>query len=120
MSTPILAGIKFMKAMPRLPVADARRTVAFYTEMLGFNLGVLWPEDRPAFLILERDGVRLAFDVVEGHRAQPDASSMGFYLEVEDVRAIYRAIQERVRVEWGRKFITTAAASSPSGIRMAT
>lgn len=91
---------KFKSATPRLPIADARRTVKFYTQVLGFQASP-WPDDAPTFLLLDRDEVRLAFDVVPGCQPQSQPSATGFYLEVEDVRALHKAIKAKVRVEWG-------------------
>jgi len=87
--------------MPRLPIADARQSLDFYTQMLGFTVACLWPEVRPTFLIVRRGGVRLAFDVAGSGAANAAESSTGFYIEVEDARAVHESIRERVRVEWG-------------------
>jgi len=90
----------FQSVCPRLPVADLRRSIDFYTTILGFHLDVLWPEDEPAFCILRRNGVRLAFD----QSSEPDvprSASAGFYIEADDVLALHEAIRQRVPVEWG-------------------
>ena len=91
---------KFKKVSPRLPIAEAGRTVKFYTQLLGFSASP-WPEDAPTFLLLDCNEIRLAFDVVPGCPPQSRESACGFYLEVEDVRAMHKAIQARVKVEWG-------------------
>lgn len=90
----------FQFVCPRLPVADLRRTIDFYTLVLSFKVAVLWPEDEPAFSILERGGVRLAFDRAPEAIA-PKASSTGFYIETDDVRAVYESVRRRVAIEWG-------------------
>jgi catechol 2,3-dioxygenase-like lactoylglutathione lyase family enzyme len=95
-----IAGPRFQSVCPRLPVADLRRTIQFYTIILGFRLDVLWPDDDPAFCILQRDGVRLAFDQAEIEDT-PRAASLGFYIEAEDVRAVHVLVRERVAIEWG-------------------
>jgi len=92
---------KFIKAMPRLPIANARRTAEFYTSVLGFKVTGRWPARAPNFLLLDRDDVRLAFDVVKGHPAQSAKSACGFYLETADVRALHKSISGRVQIEWG-------------------
>ena len=91
---------KFKSATPRLPIADAHRTIKFYAEVLGFQASP-WPEDAPTFLLLDRDKVRLAFDIVPGRQPQSGEPAAGFYLEVEDVRALHQAIKAKVAVEWG-------------------
>ncbi|MFQ5550867.1 MAG: VOC family protein, partial [Gemmatimonadales bacterium] len=54
---------RFERVTPRLPVADLRRTISFYTDLLGFALTTSWPDDDPTFAILERDATTLAFFV---------------------------------------------------------
>lgn len=48
----------------RLPVTDVKRSASFYADVLGLNIGTLWPEDQPGFAILSRDGLRLQLGVV--------------------------------------------------------
>jgi catechol 2,3-dioxygenase-like lactoylglutathione lyase family enzyme len=91
---------RFLKVVPRLPVADLSRTTRFYTEVLGFRVGLLWPADAPAFTILERDGLAVQFYSPDGPVAEP-AGHGTLNFEVSDVRAIHEALRERVRVEWG-------------------
>jgi Glyoxalase superfamily protein len=52
-----MPSIKAIKA--RLDVADVARSAGFYADMLGFDIGTLWPDDSPPFAILSRDGLRL-------------------------------------------------------------
>lgn len=43
----------------RLGVADVKRSVAFYEDVLDFRVNSFWPDDDPQFAILDRDGLRL-------------------------------------------------------------
>jgi catechol 2,3-dioxygenase-like lactoylglutathione lyase family enzyme len=92
---------KFKRVVPRVTVADVQRTIDFYTQTLGFHVCGLWPQDHPTFLIVERDGACIAFDVARAGLTQLPESNLGFYIEVEDVRAVHECLRERVRVEWG-------------------
>jgi catechol 2,3-dioxygenase-like lactoylglutathione lyase family enzyme len=87
--------------IPRLPVADLGRTVAFYTRVLGFQIGVLWPDDHPTFVTLDRDAVSLGFFTPDALRGQVTIGTADLYLGVDDVRAIHTTIKDVMRVEWG-------------------
>lgn len=54
MSRPVIGSM-----CPFFIVADVPRTIAFYTERLGFETSHLEPERAPFFAILERDGAML-------------------------------------------------------------
>jgi catechol 2,3-dioxygenase-like lactoylglutathione lyase family enzyme len=92
---------RLLGVVPRLPVTDLTRTVAFYTRVLGFEVSVLWPEDRPTFAILDRDAVSLGFFTPDAHRGQVTIGTADLYLGAADVRALHAAIQDVVSVEWG-------------------
>ena len=92
---------RLLGVVPRLPVADLARTVAFYTRVLGFQVSVLWPEDRPTFTILDRDAVSLGFFTPDAHRGQVTIGTADLYLGADDVRALHAAIKAVLPVEWG-------------------
>jgi hypothetical protein len=52
---------RFLNVAPRLPVTDLRRAIEYYTDVLKFTACRLWPEESPAFAILERDDVCVQF-----------------------------------------------------------
>jgi catechol 2,3-dioxygenase-like lactoylglutathione lyase family enzyme len=89
---------RFKCTNPRLPVADLKRTVDFYTRILGFHVGLLWPEEKPTFCLLDRDDVCMAFDAVKEPIGSPRA---GVYVEVEDAQSVHDAIKNHVKIEWG-------------------
>jgi catechol 2,3-dioxygenase-like lactoylglutathione lyase family enzyme len=81
-------------------VADARRTVAFYEQVLGFEVDVAWPEEAPTFFILKRDATSLAFFEPDEHR--PDTIGYAeLYIEVTDATALHAELAGRVPIEWG-------------------
>ena len=92
--------IRFTGVVPRLPVQDLQRTIRFYTELLGFQCGLLWPDGQPMFTVLDRDEVSLQFyQVGEQVQAQTGHGILSF--DVTDARAVHHAIHERIPVEWG-------------------
>jgi catechol 2,3-dioxygenase-like lactoylglutathione lyase family enzyme len=93
--------MQFKRITPRLPVADLRRTVEFYTQTLGFVENLLWPAEEPTFCILDRGDLSLSFFTLA---SRPDAKAIGgcdLYIEAEDVTGIHEALREKVKVEWG-------------------
>lgn len=94
------AECKFIGGTPRLPSSNLERTIDFYRQTLGFELGVLWPGKNPAFCILQRGGVKLAFDSADNPIALPK-ESLGFYIDVDDARALHESIRDRIEIEWG-------------------
>jgi catechol 2,3-dioxygenase-like lactoylglutathione lyase family enzyme len=86
---------------PRLPVADLGRTVAFYTRVLGFQVSVLWPADRPTFVMLDRDSVSLGFFTPDALRGAVTIGTADLYIATEDVRALHSAVKDLLPIEWG-------------------
>jgi uncharacterized glyoxalase superfamily protein PhnB len=79
----------------RLSVADVRRSADFYADVLGFQIGTLWPEADPKFAILNRDGLRLQLAQGDG----PVGCTLCF--DVSDASTFHSSIREKVDVEWG-------------------
>lgn len=81
-----------------LAVADVGRSVAFYTERLGFTVEALY--DAPAYATLVRDGVRLSL-AEQGHQASdlpgfvmtvpadPGRAAAALVLEVANAKACH-------------------------------
>ena len=92
---------KFTRITPRFPVADLRRTMEFYTQILNFREDVLWPEDKPTFCILTCNHISLGFFIPDEHRPAKVSGNGEFYIEVENVRELHEEIKGRVAVEWG-------------------
>ncbi len=91
---------ELIDVIPRLPVANLDRTVAFYRDTLGFEVDVLWPADDPTFVILSRDEVSVGFYVFGNGRS----GTIGYaelYLEVENVVALHKGMAGTVAIEWG-------------------
>jgi catechol 2,3-dioxygenase-like lactoylglutathione lyase family enzyme len=95
-----MAAFDVTRAGTILGVADVPRSLAFYRDVLGFQLDVLF--DEPPYAILSRAGMRLSL-AEQGHPA-PDhevvmtaptdsarAQSM-LVLEVADAHAIHEAL----------------------------
>lgn len=90
---------RYMLAIPTLPTSDMSATVAFYRDLLGFDVAVLWPDDEPTFCILIKDAVEVSFTAApEGWLAD---RGVAMRLRVNDTLAIYEQVRDVVEVEWG-------------------
>jgi catechol 2,3-dioxygenase-like lactoylglutathione lyase family enzyme len=117
--------IRFTNVWPRLAVQDLTRTIAFYRDVLGFDVGLLWPDDSsPTFTILGRDDVQLQFYVLakdspSGSNTAAVAGEGVINIETSDVRELHAALDGQVPVEWGPEVYTYGrrefAVRDPSG-----
>ena len=85
----------------RLIVRDVKRSAAFYADVLGFDIGTLWPDDSPQFAILHRDGLRLQLGKRHGPSAGESEPGCTLWLDVSGVVDLHSAIKEKVSIEWG-------------------
>lgn len=89
----------FAALIPELSVSDARTSVAFYTNILGFSLRYDRPEE--GFAFLDRDGVQIMLDQVGVGRdfdpllktlAQPWGRGVNLQIRVTDVAVLLAAL----------------------------
>lgn len=90
-----MTTIKAIEA--RLPVTDVRASAAFYSQVLGFDVGTLWPEDSPEFAILSRDGLRLQLGLSD----LPAVGSCTLCFDVTDASAMHSKLKDKVKIDWG-------------------
>jgi catechol 2,3-dioxygenase-like lactoylglutathione lyase family enzyme len=91
---------RFQRITPRLPVVDLRPAIEFYTKLLGFKLGLLWPENAPTFAILDRDQASVQFCVAES-RGEVPVERATLCFDIDDARALHASLAGRCAVEWG-------------------
>jgi catechol 2,3-dioxygenase-like lactoylglutathione lyase family enzyme len=87
------------KLTPMLQTPNVRATVAFYTEMLGFKLEVLWPAESPSWCRLAHGDIQVMFMTNEHYGAPAMTGTL--YIETDEVMAIHRSLEGRVEVLWG-------------------
>ena len=101
---------------PMLAVRDMKKTIYFYMESLGFQLGMLFPgPDKPEYANLSKDGMALMFipaaNLGIGKDEKP-GKGVNLYLQIDgDIDAYYDEIKRR-----GVK-IATEIKDEPFGIR---
>jgi catechol 2,3-dioxygenase-like lactoylglutathione lyase family enzyme len=81
----------------RLGVADVTRSANFYSTVLGFDVGTMWPEAAPEFAILHRDGLRLQL----GKRDSAEGSGSTLCLDVAGALDLHSTIKDKVTIDWG-------------------
>jgi len=94
------------KLTPNLMVEDVAKTLAFYHEILGFEVVTTLPEQEPFdFAIVHRDGVELMFqsrpslsENVPALSGGPIGASQTFYIEVAGIRDLYQALHDKVEI----------------------
>ncbi|HET7641262.1 MAG TPA: VOC family protein [Ktedonobacteraceae bacterium] len=94
------------KLTPNLMVEDVNRTVAFYQEVLGFELLTSVPEEgQLAWAMLKRGGVELMFQTrgslteeLPSLGGKDIGGTFNLYIDVEDIQGLYAAIRDKVTV----------------------
>lgn len=83
------------RIIPELDVSDLARSLAFYTEVLGFSVLYERPEER--FAMLDLDGARLMLEEADGPGRRfrtaplerPYGRGVNFQIQVEDAQALH-------------------------------
>lgn len=94
-----MSTIKAIEA--RLAVADVKRSADFYTSVLSFSVGTLWPENEPEFAILHRDGLRLQLGKRDTPVTDIPNESCTLCLDVSDALELHASIKSKVNIDWG-------------------
>jgi catechol 2,3-dioxygenase-like lactoylglutathione lyase family enzyme len=88
-----MPSIKAIEA--RLDVVDVARSVAFYADVLGFEIGTLWPDDSPQFAILSRDGLRLQLSRYDGDSVPVSHPGCTIWLDVSGVCDLHSTLKNK-------------------------
>jgi uncharacterized glyoxalase superfamily protein PhnB len=88
--------MRFTGLVPMLHTEDVSGTAAWYAEVLGFEKS---GQDGERWCALSRDGVTIMF-MRNDHLGTPGATATQ-YVYVDDVMALWAAIEGRVAAEWG-------------------
>jgi catechol 2,3-dioxygenase-like lactoylglutathione lyase family enzyme len=91
----------FRRIEPRLHTADFKAALAFYRDLLGFEVLTTFPDPEPSFALLQRDDVGLQIGGIDGTRTKDQKPTCSLYVDVTDVRALHAALTGKVAIEWG-------------------
>lgn len=86
------------RLVPELDVADLKRSLAFYVDLLGFAVAFARPEEK--FAYLERNGVELMLEEAAGPGRRfrtapleyPFGRGMNLQIEIPDVDALHARV----------------------------
>lgn len=92
---------RFHSLEPRLHVADFNRSVAFYRDVLGFEVLSTFPEGTPSFALLARDGVGLQIGGIDTAKAPSSPPTVTLYFDVRDALVLHARLKDTVAIEWG-------------------
>jgi catechol 2,3-dioxygenase-like lactoylglutathione lyase family enzyme len=84
-----------------LHTADFNRSVAFYRDLLGFEMLSVFPDINPQFALMARDGVGIQIGGPEAKRAPADPPACTFYFDVSDALGLHAELKEKIEIEWG-------------------
>jgi lactoylglutathione lyase len=94
------------KLTPNLVVSDVDRSLAFYRDVLGFEVQMTVPETSPfVFAIVATGGVEIflnasstALEEYPAFRDRPIGGTLTLFLEVTGIEAAYESLKSRVKV----------------------
>ena len=96
------------KITANLMVKDMEKTIAFYRDVLGFDVAMSQPENPPfAWVSMVRDGAGIMFATRESFEADPDlemfkgmkiGGSLVMWIIVDDVKSIETAVQGKAEI----------------------
>jgi uncharacterized glyoxalase superfamily protein PhnB len=109
--------MEMKKIAPNFAVQDIEKTVTFYRDVLGFKLEMAVSEDKSGveqelseqkkyiYAMMTRGSVQVMFqrtdsigEDVPPLKGVPIGASVSFYVEVEDINALYREIKPKAGV----------------------
>ena len=94
---------EFRNTTPMLKTKSIQDTVDFYTQVLGFELETIWPEDEPTLCVLDRGSVHLMFSTDADWDApgSPPTMTGQLVFDVSDASGLHDEIQHQAQVLWG-------------------
>lgn len=109
--------MKFKKLTPNMMVDDVRESVKFYTDILGFTLNMVVPEDsktidnelkdgkKYVYAMVSRDEVFIMLmkkDVFEEDlpmlKGTTIGASVSFYCDVDNINKVYNSLKDKVDI----------------------
>jgi lactoylglutathione lyase len=102
----VTPSVNFVSATPNLLVSDMAASLAFYRDVLGFQLEQSVPDAAPfVFAWLKRGGVELflndAKPVVSEHTSLRAGNTSTLFVVVNDVDAFHAQLSGRARIVMG-------------------
>jgi catechol 2,3-dioxygenase-like lactoylglutathione lyase family enzyme len=120
MTTRPVAGVRFGRTAPTVPVTDLEQALAFYVGRLGMT-EIFRNGDPIGFVIVERDAAEIHLSLRRDHRATTENV---FHLMVDDATALFEHVRAcGVRIVKGIRDadygLRTFVMADPDGNRIA-
>lgn len=90
------------RLIPMLESNDLKASLAYYRDILGFELTGIAPDaDNPYWIAVKRDGIELMFSSRNAHSLQPKPEMTGvLYIYSDNVEEIWEELKEKVEIAW--------------------
>jgi catechol 2,3-dioxygenase-like lactoylglutathione lyase family enzyme len=85
----------------RLHTSDFARSVTFYRDVLGFVVESTFPDDKPSFALMSRNGVGLQIGGIDTYKAPDTPPTCTLYFDADDALGMLEALKSKVTIEWG-------------------
>lgn len=93
--------MKLDHLVPMLETDDLKKTVTFYTDVLGFTCQEMYPQEEPCWACLRREGVAIMFSSRNEHSPAGKPTMTGsLYLYPDDVDEAWEQLKDKVTVEY--------------------
>lgn len=94
--------MRLTNAKSMLETESLKRTVEFYTELLGFTCQEYFPDaEQPVWASLARDDVELMFTARNEHSPIPQPTMTGsLYLNTDNVDEAWAHLKDKVTIEY--------------------
>ncbi|OGD63752.1 hypothetical protein A2160_03695 [Candidatus Beckwithbacteria bacterium RBG_13_42_9] len=97
--------MKIRQLIPELLVENMARSLKFYNQVLGFKSEIVFPEDKPIFAQVGRDGVQIMlYDRSDFQKEIPKlkkikmAGTVLLYFKAEKIESFYQEIRDKIKV----------------------
>lgn len=82
---------------PLLGTHDLQKTIAFYTDLLGFTLAATWPEDNPGWCNLTSGDASVMFSVYDGSQSLDFPGVI--YLYPDEIDTLWQRLKDKTEVD---------------------
>jgi uncharacterized glyoxalase superfamily protein PhnB len=94
--------MKILELTPMLESNDLKKTIEFYTKLLGFTCGSVSPDaENPGWCCLQKDGAIIMFSSRNAHSKIAEPTMTGsLYLNIDNVDEVWELLKDKVTIEY--------------------
>jgi len=91
--------MKAKHLFPMLATENIQKTLEFYTQLLGFEVGGKYPEENPCWISLCNGRTEIAFNLPNEHIAfEKPVMTGSIYLHIENVDEVWEKLKNKVEI----------------------